>query len=136
AAPVVVSPQFDDGAGLLTVAEQQGLEGVIAKRRGSRYQPGRRSADWLKIKVRARQEVVIVGWTKGEGRRASGFGALVAAVWDEGRLRYAGNVGTGFADAEIARLLGLLRPLARDTCPLDEAPRLPRVRRGDICWVE
>jgi bifunctional non-homologous end joining protein LigD len=135
-APVFVSPRFDDGEGLLTAAEQQGLEGVIAKRRGSRYQSGRRSADWLKLKVRGRQEVVIVGWTRGSGRRAWGFGALLAAVWDEGRLRYAGNVGTGFGDAEIERLMGLLRPLVRDTCPLDEAPRLPRVRKGDVCWVE
>ena len=77
--------------------------------------PGRRGNDWLKVKVRPRQEVVIVGWTRGEGRRAGSFGALVTAVWEEGRLRYAGNVGTGFSDAEIERLLGAPAPApARD----------------------
>jgi bifunctional non-homologous end joining protein LigD len=131
-----VSPRFDDGKALLAAAEAQGLEGIVAKRLGSRYFAGRRSADWVKVKLRPRQEVVVVGWTPGRGRRAGGFGALVTAVWDEGRLRFAGNVGTGFTDAEIERLLGLLRPLARDTCPLEEAPRLPGADAAAIRWVE
>jgi bifunctional non-homologous end joining protein LigD len=133
---VAVSPQFDDGAALLVAARAQGLEGVVAKRAGSRYVPGRRSAEWRKVKVRGRQEVVVAGYTKGQGRRAGGFGALVVGVHEAGRLRWAGNVGTGFGDAEIGRLLGLLRPLERPDSPFTEVPRMPRVRRSDVVWVE
>ena len=74
---------------------KRGLEGMIAKLRSSRYEPGRRSPAWLKVKVRREQEVVVVGWTPGEGK-ASDLGALVVGVYDEGRLRFAGKVGSGF----------------------------------------
>jgi bifunctional non-homologous end joining protein LigD len=135
-AHVLVSPQFEDGGALLAAAREQGLEGVVAKRMGSRYQPGRRSTDWHKVKVRAEQEVVVAGYTRGQGRRSGRFGALVVAVHEAGGLRWAGNVGTGFDDAEIERLLGLLKPLERPTSPFAETPRMPRVRRGDVVWVE
>ena len=69
---------------------------------------GRRSRDWLKVKATGRQEFVIAGYTRGSGARAATFGALVLAVNDGGELRYAGNVGTGFDDREIRRLLQLL----------------------------
>ena len=117
-------------------AKDQGLEGVVAKKRDSPYQAGRRSMDWRKLKVRASEEVVVVGYTKGQGRRSHGFGALVVAVHEKGGLRWAGNVGTGFSDAEIERLLGLLRPLKRADSPLAEVPKMPRVRRTDVVWVE
>jgi bifunctional non-homologous end joining protein LigD len=133
---VVVSPQFDDGDALLQAAREQGLEGVVAKRLDSRYVPGRRVSDWRKVKVRAGQEVVVVGYTKGQGRRSNGFGALVVAVQDAGGLRWVGNVGTGYSDAEIERLLGLLKPIRRAESPLAEVPRMPRVKRGDVVWVE
>jgi bifunctional non-homologous end joining protein LigD len=133
---VLVSPQFDDGDALLAVAREQGLEGVVAKRADSRYQPGRRSSDWRKVKVRRGQELVVVGYTKGQGRRAGGLGALVVAVHEAGGLRWAGNVGTGYTDAEIDRLLKVLRPLERPDSPLRETPRMPRVRKGDVVWVE
>ncbi len=133
---VFVSPQFDDGEALLAAAREQELEGVVAKRIDSRYRPGRRTADWQKVKLRQTQEVVLVGYTRGQGRRAGGFGALVVAVQAAGGLRWAGNVGTGFGDGEIERLLGLLKPLAREEPPLAEAPRMPRVRRSDVVWVE
>jgi bifunctional non-homologous end joining protein LigD len=136
AGSVLVSPLFDDGEALLAAAREQGLEGVLAKRLDSRYQPGRRSADWRKLKVRARQEVVVAGYTRGQGRRASGFGALVVGVHEAGGLRWAGNVGTGFTDDEIARLLGIFRPLERPHAPFAEAPRMPRVRRSDVVWLE
>ncbi|HUF02091.1 MAG TPA: DNA ligase D [Gaiellaceae bacterium] len=136
AASVVVSPAFEDGDALLAAANEQGLEGVVAKRLDSRYQQGRRSTDWRKVKVRERQEVVIAGYTKGQGRRAGGFGALVLAVHEAGGLRWIGNVGTGFTDAEIERLLGVLRPLERDDPPFPEPPKMPRVRRADAVWVE
>jgi bifunctional non-homologous end joining protein LigD len=136
AGAVLLSPQFDDGDALLVAAREQGLEGVVAKRLDSRYQPGRRSTDWRKVKVRGRQEVVIAGYTRGQGRRAGGFGALVVGVHDAGGLRWAGNVGTGFTDSEIDRLLALLKPLERPDSPFVETPKMPRVRRSDVVWVE
>ncbi len=136
AGAVLLSPQFDDGEALLVAAREQGLEGAVAKRIDSRYQPGTRSTDWRKVKVRGRQEVVIAGYTKGQGRRAGGFGALVVGVHDAGGLRWAGNVGTGFTDAEIERLLALLKPLERPDSRFAETPKMPRVRRSDVVWVE
>ena len=133
---VVLSPQFDAGDALLAVARDQGLEGVVAKRADSRYQPGRRSPDWRKLKVRSRQEVVVAGYTRGQGRRSAGFGALVVGVREAGDLRWAGNVGTGFTDAEIDRLKGILKPLVRADSPLADVPRMPRVRPSDVVWVE
>ena len=133
---VVLSPQFDDGEALLAAAREQGLEGVVAKRLDSRYLPGRRGTEWRKVKVKGRQEVVVVGYTKGQGRRTGGFGALVVGVHEAGGLRWAGNVGTGFTDAEIERLLGLLKPLERPDSPFSEVPKMPRVRRSDVVWVE
>jgi bifunctional non-homologous end joining protein LigD len=133
---VVISPQFTDGEALLEAAREQQLEGVVAKRADSSYQPGKRSTDWHKVKVRQAQEVVIAGYTKGQGRRASSFGALVVGVYEAGGLRWAGNVGTGFDGAEIDGLLKLLRPLRRPDSPFVETPKMPRVRRSDIVWVE
>ena len=133
---VFVSPQFDDGAALLAAARDQELEGVVAKKTDSPYKPGRRSTDWHKLKLRQTQEVVIAGYTRGQGRRTGGFGALVVGVHDAGVLRWAGNVGTGFSDSEIERLLGLLAPLQRSDSPFAEVPKMPRVRRSDITWVE
>jgi bifunctional non-homologous end joining protein LigD len=133
---VLVSPQFDDGEALLTAARAQALEGVVAKRLDSPYRPGRRSSDWHKVKLRRTQEVVVVGYTRGQGRRSGGFGALVVAVHEAGGLRWAGNVGTGFSDGEIGRLRGLLEPLEREVAPFAEVPKMPRVRRSDVVWVE
>jgi bifunctional non-homologous end joining protein LigD len=136
AGSVLLSPQFDDGEALLRAARAQGLEGVVAKRRDSLYQPGRRVSEWRKVKVRQGQELVIVGYTRGQGRRTYGFGALVVAVNETGGLRWAGNVGTGFSDAEIDRLLKIMKPLRRSDSPLAETPKMPRVRRGDVVWLE
>jgi bifunctional non-homologous end joining protein LigD len=133
---VVVSPQFDDGDALLRAAEDQGLEGVVAKRLDSPYVPGRRVPEWQKVKVRGRQEVVIAGYTKGQGKRSGGFGALVAGVREAGSLRWVGNVGTGYSDAEIDRLLRLLKPLRRPDSPFPATPKMPRVRKSDVVWVE
>jgi bifunctional non-homologous end joining protein LigD len=133
---VQLSSTFDDGDALYAAAQEQRFEGIVAKRADSRYLPGRRSRDWLKIKTQGRQELVVAGWTKGQGKRSGGLGALVLAVNEGGELRWAGNVGTGFDDAEIERLLGKLRPLVRETSPFPDPPKMPRVRRGDVTWVE
>jgi len=133
---VRLSEAFDDGAALLEAAEQQGLEGIVAKRLDSRYTQGKRTRDWLKIKTHGEQEFVIAGFTKGTGRRASSFGSLVLGYYRGDELVYAGNVGTGFNSKEIEKLLDKLRPLKRPTSPFPEVPKLPKVRKGDVIWVE
>jgi len=130
------SAQFEDGEALFEAAEQQRLEGVMAKRLGSRYCEGRRTRDWLKVKTRGRQEFVIVGYTRGEGRRSNSFGSLVLATYENGQLRWVGNVGTGFSERTIRDLLARLEPLRRDESPLAVVPKMPRVRKADVVWVE
>ncbi|PSL01536.1 bifunctional non-homologous end joining protein LigD [Haloactinopolyspora alba] len=100
----VPTVDIGEGSPLLEATRAQGLEGVIAKRLDSPYRPGRRSRDWLKIKNVHRQEVVIGGWTPGQGSRADDFGALLVGYRDSGGLRYAGKVGTGF-DLATRRML-------------------------------
>jgi bifunctional non-homologous end joining protein LigD len=125
------SPVHDDGAALLQAAIDQGLEGIVAKREDSTYQPGARVRTWLKVKVRLHQEVVVGGWIPGEGNRAGRIGALLVGVHDApgdgGPLRYAGRVGTGFTEAELRRLGERLAPLETDVCPFE-----PRPPRADI----
>jgi bifunctional non-homologous end joining protein LigD len=133
---VVVSPVFEDGSVLLAAAREQELEGVVAKRASSRYASGRRTSDWRKVKLRREQEFVVAGYTRGRGRRSPAFGALVLGVYEAGKLRWAGNVGTGFAESEIDRLAALLQPLRRANSPFAETPRMPRVRRDDVVWVD
>jgi bifunctional non-homologous end joining protein LigD len=133
---VRLSEPFDDGRALYEAASQQRLEGIMAKRLDSRYFPGRRTRDWLKLKTHGEQEFVIAGYTKGTGRRASSFGSLVLAYFRANELVYAGNVGTGFNSREIDKLLEKLRPLRRDTLPFRELPKMPRVRKSDVVWVE
>ncbi|HEX2411394.1 MAG TPA: non-homologous end-joining DNA ligase [Solirubrobacteraceae bacterium] len=106
-----------DGAALLEASRVQGLEGIIAKRTDVPYTPGRRSPAWVKVKNKRRTDVVIGGWLPGEGRRAERFGALVVGFYDDDGLHYAGRVGTGFNEAELARLQGILSPLERRTSP-------------------
>ena len=133
---VQLSEAFEDGHSLYDAAKAQRFEGIVAKRADSTYEPGRRSRNWLKIKTHGRQEFVIAGYTKGQGRRSGRFGSLVLAVSEGGVLRYAGNVGTGFNDTEIEKLQALLRPLERPTPPFDEVPTMPKVRKADVVWVE
>jgi bifunctional non-homologous end joining protein LigD len=118
------------GAQLLAATEQQGLEGVIAKRLDSVYEPGRRSPSWVKVKNLYRQEVVVGGWVPGDGRRRDRIGALLAGVWDNGELRHIGRVGTGFTEKELDRLSKLLAPLAREDSPF--APGGPKVPRNAV----
>ncbi|MGP0170831.1 DNA ligase D [Pseudomonas sp. NCHU5208] len=108
------------------------LEGVIGKRSGSFYL-SRRSADWIKLKCRLRQEFVIVGYTQPQGSR-SGFGALLLAVNEADGLRYAGRVGTGFGEAALKAQHQQLRKLARDESPLDR--KLTAAQARGVSWVE
>ena len=133
---VLLSEAFDDGPGLKKAAAAQNLEGIVAKKAGSRYEPGRRSRNWLKIKVHGRQEFIVAGYTRGKGRRSATLGSLVLAVSGENGLEYVGNVGTGFTEKEIEKLLEKLRPLERASSPFGFVPKMPKVRRDDLVWVE
>ncbi|MFL5951949.1 MAG: DNA ligase D, partial [Gaiellaceae bacterium] len=133
---VRLSESFDDGNALLEAATEQQLEGIMAKRLDSRYLQGKRTRDWLKVKTHGEQEFVVAGYTKGTGRRASSFGSLVLGVYQGDELVYAGNVGTGFNSKEIDKLLDKLRPLRRETSPFREVPKMPKVRKSDVIWVE
>jgi bifunctional non-homologous end joining protein LigD len=108
-----------DGAAMLEASRARGLEGIIAKRLDSPYTPGRRPGTWVKVKNVRATEVVIGGWLEGEGRRSGRLGALVVGYHEDGALRYAGRVGTGFDEAELNRLGGLLAPLARADSPFE-----------------
>ena len=122
----VPSVHRDAGKRLLEATASQGLEGVVAKRLDSHYEPGRRTGAWLKIKHVHRQELVIGGWIPGEGRRARRIGALLMGYHRDGTFVYAGRVGTGFTEKTLNELLGKLEPLRRDTSPFGSAPKLPR----------
>jgi bifunctional non-homologous end joining protein LigD len=119
-----------DGEAFYEAVAQRGLEGIVAKLRRSRYEAGRRSPSWLKIKRRQDQEFVIGGWTPRTGSDTD-LGALLIGVHEDGALKPAGKVGTGFDGVERARLLALLAPLERATPPFPDAPREKGVR-----WVE
>src|SRR2546428_441098 len=88
------------------------LEGVMAKKLDSRYETGKRTGAWQKIKNRNRQELVIGGWLDGEGKREGYPGALLVGYYDKGRFVYAGKVGTGFSDATLEKLNKMLKPVA------------------------
>ena len=119
-----------DGFKAFEAARRRGLEGLIAKDASSVYAAGARSPLWRKVKVRAEEEFVVGGFTAPEGSRAH-FGALLVGAWDDGRLRYAGKVGTGFTGKILEDLMRRFRPLVRKTSPFADAPR----ERG-VTWLE
>jgi bifunctional non-homologous end joining protein LigD len=136
---IQVSPSTDEaGKALYQAAADQGLEGIMAKRLDSIYLPGARSKDWLKVKVSFDADVVIVGWTEGEGARSGTIGSLVMAVYDDGELRYVGNVGTGFGRGLLEEAMGRLgaleqtEPLFTDRSELRRAHWVPPVLVGTV----
>jgi bifunctional non-homologous end joining protein LigD len=133
---VQFSQGFDDGRALYEAAKQQRLEGIMGKRVTSPYLPGKRSRDWLKYKTHGEEEFIVAGYTRGKGRREWSFGSLVLATNGQDGLEWVGNVGTGFDDAEQERILKKLRPLGRKTPPFPKPPKMPRVRKDDVVWVE
>jgi bifunctional non-homologous end joining protein LigD len=135
-ATIRLSEAFEDGNALYRAAMEQQLEGVIAKRVDSPYREGRRTRDWLKIKTHGRQEFVIAGYTKGQGRRSGRLGSLVLAVWRGETLAYVGNCGTGFTDQDIDELVARLRPLEQKESPFTVVPKMPKVRKADVVWVK
>lgn len=123
-----------DGAQALEQSGKRGWEGVIAKRRDSTYQPGRRSSSWIKDKHWNTQEVVIGGWKAGEGGRSSGIGSLLMGIPTDDGLHFAGRVGTGFTERDLAKLKKTLAPLHTDESPFH--PPLPRSEARGVTYVE
>jgi bifunctional non-homologous end joining protein LigD len=108
-----------EGGALLEATAAMGVEGVVAKRLDSAYEPGRRSQAWVKVKNVAEQDVVIGGWTPGAGGRGGHLGALAVGVMDGDRLVYAGKVGTGFTEQTLALLKRELGSRGREDSPFD-----------------
>ena len=121
----------EDGVELYKAALASGFEGVIGKRKQSKYEAGRRSSSWVKVKSTDSAEFVVGGYTKGKGARAP-LGALVVGYWEGKKLRYASHVGSGFDDQSLAAVLKRLEPLQRKTCPFAEKP----VVNAPTIWVE
>jgi bifunctional non-homologous end joining protein LigD len=119
---LVPTAHFGDGAALLDLTRERGLEGLLAKRLDSSYSPGTRSRAWLKVKNVRTAELVIGGWQPGQGGRASTLGALALGYHPEpgsAELHYAGKVGTGFTEQTLGDLVRLLKPLERKTSPFE-----------------
>ncbi len=115
------TPPHEQGGGpaMLEASRKAGLEGIMGKKLGSPYEPGRRSGLWVKIKNRMGQELVIGGWLEGEGKRRGLPGSILVGYYDDGKFVYAGKVGTGFTDATLEKLSELMKPLQRKTSPFD-----------------
>jgi len=129
-----VPPAFPgDGKAVLAATRAQGMEGVVAKRRDSRYEPGRRSDCWVKVKHVRRTSAVVVGWKPGEGGRAGRLGSLLLALPTPDGWAYAGHVGTGFSAATLRQVGERLEPLRRDDPVLDD---VPREHARHAVWVE
>ncbi|MDQ1688000.1 MAG: bifunctional non-ous end joining protein LigD [Frankiaceae bacterium] len=131
-----VPPVFPGpGADVFAAAKTRGLEGVVAKRKDSLYEPGKRTGSWVKVKLERMQEVLVVGWKPGEGRREGTIGSLLLGVHDDsGGLVYAGHVGTGFSDRALDELKAQLAPLARPDSPT--ADEVPRMHARHANWVQ
>ena len=121
----------EDGIALHAAALASGFEGVVGKRKQSRYEAGRRSASWLKVKPTRSADFVVGGYTKGKGARAP-LGAIIVGYWDQGQLRYASHVGSGFDERTLAQVKARLDPLQRKTWPFAEKPEL----NAPTTWVE
>ena len=121
-----------EGIAFFEAARDRSLEGIMAKDRHSRYEPGKRSMAWQKVKIRPEQELVVGGMTRGAGKAVE-LGALLVGFYEDGALRYAGKVGAGFNDTVRAELLSKLEPLVADAPPFAVPPPRP-VSRSAI-WL-
>ena len=106
-----------EGKALLEATKNLGIEGIVAKKLDCPYTPGARASHWIKVKNVHTQDVVIGGWTPGEGGRSSSLGSLAVGVMEDDELKYAGKVGTGFTEQTLALVKRALEPLRRDSSP-------------------
>ena len=131
---IQISPQIaGKGTAFFDAAKAKGLEGIVAKRKGSTYKPGQRTKDWVKIKAVKQQDCVILGWSPGQGGRDGSIGSILCGVYRDGTLQYAGQCGTGFTDKFLEKLLEQLRPLETDTPPVPPPPADVDLRA--VHWV-
>jgi bifunctional non-homologous end joining protein LigD len=134
-----ISDTFDDGQALYNGAKALGLEGIMAKRKGSKYRASR-SKDWLKIKSRTMIDATIIGYTKGNGDRADLLGALHIAKYQDGSIVYLGKVGTGFDEAKLTEIYNLLKDKPVIDKPIkdsiDEAYNTIWIADGPECEVQ
>jgi bifunctional non-homologous end joining protein LigD len=130
----------EDGIAAFKGAVSAGFEGVMAKKKDSVYESGRRSRCWLKVKGTQEDEFVVGGYTGGTGGRAHTFGSLLVGQYEDGKLVYNGNVGTGFNEKTLAKLLDRLEKLEIDKSPFDVMTpgnsRFGRPRDVPIYWVK
>jgi bifunctional non-homologous end joining protein LigD len=129
------TPPYRRGGGAAELAEskRRGDEGIMAKRLTARYEPGRRSRDWIKVKNVRTQEVVVGGWSPGQGARTGTIGSLLVGIPDGGGLSYVGRVGTGFTAQVLDELKRTLSRLERGRSPF--SGDVPRAEARDAHWV-
>jgi len=130
--PYRVSEYIDDGDSLFEAAKEHALEGIMAKKKDSKYMPGRRNDGWLKIKVRSTRECFIIGYNEGKGNRSEAFGGLHIAEMVDGKLVYRGKVGTGFDDATIKSIFKQVKELEETEKPIPQKVLDEKVSK----WVE
>lgn len=130
--PYRLSESVEDGEALFQAACDTGLEGIMAKERQSTYQPGRRTAQWMKVKSRQTMECIIIGYTEGRGDRSATFGALQLARIQDDNLKYLGKVGTGFSDRARREILKDLKGVKTAERPIQERP----VDGAVTTWLE
>jgi bifunctional non-homologous end joining protein LigD len=121
---IEVSPSVaTEGKALFTAVKNAHMEGIVAKRLRTPYRPGKRSKDWLKIKTIYEADVVVGGWTRGEGSRSGRFGSLLVGAYEGESLRFVGSVGTGFNEKTLGEVLESMSELETSTNPFDSDPR-------------
>lgn len=135
-APPIVVPDPTPSAGhsLFEAVKERGIEGIVAKRLGSRYQPGRRSEDWQKVSIRHKLRAVVGGYMPGDGGRASTFGSVLVGLYEPRGLRWIAAVGSGFTDSSLHAFHEALSQIERDTSPFINEVVLPGPAKP--VWVE
>jgi bifunctional non-homologous end joining protein LigD len=130
--PYRLSQIEEDGEALFDAAREHGLEGIMAKEKAGKYQPGKRSSAWQKIKVRNTAECVVIGYNEGQGNRASTFGGLHIAEMKDGKLTYRGKVGSGFNDDDLKTIGPMIKSLKHIKKPVEDKVLDEKVSK----WVE
>ena len=131
--PIRISEQFDISAeDMLSAVREQGLEGVVAKRKGSVYEPGKRSGTWVKLRINRGQEFVIGGYTPGP----HGLDSVIVGYYQGEGLVYVARTRNGFVPSTRRRVFEKLKPLVTDKCPFVNLPETGRARWGEILDAE